>query len=200
MASNSRHPAPGGLVAQVAGRTNLVLYDWETTGRRFFPDQRPRCTGPRILTNDIGRLIQFKHLVQFAQLMYNQKSLKLPTNSEGELLIPGTDWIDAALPLLGDTVTEVSRTGPAELSLLRQSATGFNTMELLYLLRWVDNAGSGLARACPSAGPGTSLGALRPSHSVAQAPGTPTSMLKLGVKIDHVRHTSGSTLPRHDSR
>jgi hypothetical protein len=141
LSSNSRQPAPGGLVAQVAGRTNLVIYDWETTGRRLFRTNAPNLPGPRILTNNIGRLIQFKHLVQFARLMYNQKATKLPTNTEGELLIPGTDWIDAALPLLGDTVTEVSRTGPAELSLLRQSVTGFNSMELLYLLRWIDNPG-----------------------------------------------------------
>jgi hypothetical protein len=118
-----------------------VIYDWETTGRRLFRTNAPNLPGPRILTNNIGRLIQFKHLVQFARLMYNQKATKLPTNTEGELLIPGTDWIDAALPLLGDTVTEVSRTGPAELSLLRQSVTGFNSMELLYLLRWIDNPG-----------------------------------------------------------
>jgi pyridoxine 5'-phosphate synthase len=38
-------------------------------------------------------------------------------------------------------VTEVTRTGPAQLTLMRQSQTGFNALELIYLLRWFENPG-----------------------------------------------------------
>jgi hypothetical protein len=93
------------------------------------------------MTNDIGRLVQFKHLSQFARLMLSQDPLRLPSAGDGVLLIPGSRWVDAALPLLRDTVTEVTQTGPTELAATRQSVTGLNALELLYLLRWIDNPG-----------------------------------------------------------
>ena len=134
-------PAPEGLLSRIAGRTNLVLYDWETTGRRLFRTNAPNTAGPRVSTNDVGRLIQFTHLMQFTRLMLSSDGLHLPTSDSGGLYVPGVRWVEAALPLLGDTVTEVTQTGPAQLSLVRQSATGFNSMELLYLLRWIENPG-----------------------------------------------------------
>lgn len=38
-------PVPAGLLAQVQGRTNLVLYDWETTGRRLTMTNPPGTAG-----------------------------------------------------------------------------------------------------------------------------------------------------------
>ncbi len=134
-------PAPEGLLSQIRGRTNLVLYDWETTGRRLLVTNPPNVARPRVETNDIGRLIQFKHLAQFVRLMLSTNVMRLPTADSGDLLIPGAAWVDAALPLLGDTVTEVTRTGPAQLTLVRQSQVGLNALEILYALRWLENPG-----------------------------------------------------------
>lgn len=134
-------PAPEGLISQIAGRTNLVLYDWETTGRRILTTNAPGVPGPRVQTNDIGRLIQFTHLAQFTRLMFSEDGLHLPKTESGALFVPGVRWVEQALPLLGDTVTQVTRSGPAQLELVRASATGFNALELLYLMRWIDNPG-----------------------------------------------------------
>lgn len=169
LAALSRQPAPAGLIAQVAGRTNLVLYDWETTGRRLFLTNPPSKTGPRVLTNDIGRLIQFKGMVQFAMLMFNRSGSALPATATGHLLIPGSAWIDAAIPLLGDTVTEVTQTHPSQLNLARQSTTGFNAMELIYLLRWIENPGFPGWQEPPPPAPRPSP----PSGLRAVPPGTP---------------------------
>lgn len=183
-------PAPAGLVAQVAGNTNLVLYDWETTGRRLVFTNPPGTTKPGVVTNDLGRLLQFKHLAQFARLMTSRDPSQLPAGKEAELIVPGGRWIDAALPLLRDSVTVVVQNGPAELTLNRVSVTGFNALELLYLLRWIDNPGfpgwtepppppprraGGAAPGLPGAppvppAPPAAPGALPPP---VKAPGTP---------------------------
>lgn len=165
-------PAPAGLLQQVAGRTNLVLYDWETTGRRILTTNPPGVAGPRVMTNDIGRLVQFKHLSQFARLMLSRDPLRLPSAGDGVLLIPGSRWVDAALPLLRDTVTEVTLNSPTELSATRQSVTGFNALELLYLLRWIDNPGFPGWKEVPPPAPRTRP-AGPPVPGAPSAPGAP---------------------------
>lgn len=165
-------PAPAGLLQQVEGRTNLVLYDWETTGRRFVMTNPPGAPGPRVLTNDMGRLVQFRHLAQFARLMLARDPLRLPSGKGGELLIPGSRWIDAAIPLLGDSVTEVRRTGERELAGTRQSVTGFNSMELLYLLRWIENPGFPGWQEPPA----PTLRTRPPSPASPPGPGAPASL------------------------
>ncbi len=138
-------PAPSELLGQVAGRTNLVMYDWEVTGRvivstnevRANPSAAPRR---KVETNQIGRLLQFKHLAQFGTMM-SAPVTALPTTAAGDVAVPGSEWIDASLPVLGDTVTEVTLAGPSTLALTRQSQAGFNSIELIYLLRWLENPG-----------------------------------------------------------
>lgn len=134
-------PPPRELLAQVNGRTNLVLYDWETTGSAFVITNAPGARGPARATNVIGRLIQFKHLYQFLKMSTSVRPTRLPSNVAGAISVPGGEWIDAAAPLLGDSVTEVTRTGPAELTAVRQSRIGFTALELIHLLRWIDNPG-----------------------------------------------------------
>ncbi len=134
-------PAPAGLLQQVAGRTNLVFYDWETTGRTLLVTNAPGARGPRISTNPVGRLPQFKQLSQFWRLMMNANATLAPLTRSGEVWVPGWDWINAAQGLLGDTITEVTQTGPSQLSLVRASQVGFNAFELVSLLRWLENPG-----------------------------------------------------------
>jgi hypothetical protein len=52
---------------------------------------------------------------------------------------PMEDWMNAIAPLLGNTVTEITASGPAELSLARRSDIGFNSFELGFFLRWLDS-------------------------------------------------------------
>ncbi|MCC6233803.1 MAG: hypothetical protein IT580_14225 [Verrucomicrobiales bacterium] len=138
-------PAPPELISQVAGRTNLVFYDWEVTGRVVTVTNSSPAgpAGParrRVDTNQIGRLVQFKHLAQFGTMM-SAPVAALPTTPSGEVAVSGSAWIDAVVPALGETVTEVTLQGPSKLGLTRQSQLGFGSLELMYLLRWVENPG-----------------------------------------------------------
>ncbi len=136
-----RLPPMDGLLGQVRGRTNLVAYDWETTGRAVvITNRRAEATGV-LETNVIGRLPQFRELYQFGMLMMNKAGGELPADETGRIRTPGGAWVDAAGALLGDTITEVTWTGPSQLSLVRNSQVGFNAFELTYLLRWLSNAG-----------------------------------------------------------
>lgn len=134
-------PAPVGLLQQVIGRTNLVFYDWETTGRSVLLTNAPGQPGPRISTNPVGRLSQFKQLGQFWRLMMNTNTTRIPLTPGGEIWVPGWDWINAAQGRLGDTITEVTQTGSSKLAAVRSSQLGFNALELAYLLRWLENPG-----------------------------------------------------------
>jgi len=132
-------PAPEALLQQVVGRTNLVLYDWETTGRSALWTNAPGKPGPRILTNSTGRLTQIKQLGQFWRVTMSTNNTKVPVSPSGEIWVPGWDWINAAHARLGDTITEVTQTGPSQLSVVRASQVGLNALELAYLLRWIEN-------------------------------------------------------------
>jgi hypothetical protein len=146
-------PAPDGLLSQVTGRTNLVWYDWEVTGQELV---RSAPTGAgRKETNRVGRLQQWMHLLQFGQMLSKPQGM-LPRTSTGEVAVPGTAWVMAALPLLGETITEVTLTGPEEMTVVRQSTTGLNSLELVALLRWLEGGdadqGRGVGRT-PAAVP-----------------------------------------------
>lgn len=146
-------PAPEELFAQVTGRTNLLAYDWETTGRLVVLTNVTTQLLQRATTNRIGRLAQLSQLQQFMRMVSAE-----PAGAAGPVAVPGLKWIEAAIPELGDTITEVSVSGPTELSVTRQSRLGFNSWELLALLRWVENPGfPGWARGAdgPVASPRT---------------------------------------------
>jgi hypothetical protein len=102
--------APAELFAQVMGRTNLVYYGWELTGQRL---QHSRHT---FQLSDIinGRRIQ---------------STNFATQQ----------WIGELVPILGNTVTEVTLSGPKELSLVRKSDVGLTGYEIALLGRWIDS-------------------------------------------------------------
>jgi hypothetical protein len=132
-------PAPEPLLQQVIGRTNLVLYDWETTGRSMVFTNLASKTGAKVLTNATGRLTQIKQLGQFWRVTMSTNNSEVPVSPSGEIWVPGWDWINAAHTQLGDTITEVTQTGPSELSVVRSSQIGFNALELAHLLRWIEN-------------------------------------------------------------
>lgn len=48
-------------------------------------------------------------------------------------------WLTNAAPRLGDCVTVVTRTGPAQLTLARKSTVGFTALELHLLADWLES-------------------------------------------------------------
>ena len=48
-------------------------------------------------------------------------------------------WQCLAAPLLGNTVTEITLTGPREITLVRKSHLGFTGFELVMLTRWLND-------------------------------------------------------------
>jgi hypothetical protein len=121
-----------------------VWYDWEVTGDEMV--QLAPTGGGRKETNRVGRLQQWMHLVQFGQMLTQPRG-NLPRTAAGAVAVPGTEWVMAALPLLGETITEVTLTGAEEMTVVRQSTTGLNAMELVALLRWLEGEGPGLGRS-----------------------------------------------------
>jgi hypothetical protein len=102
--------APAELFAQVTGRTNLVYYDWELTDQRL------------------------PHARQSFQLwdIINRRRMQ-STNFATQR------WIVETAPLLGNTITEITLSGPRELSLVRKSDLGLTGFEIALLGRWIDS-------------------------------------------------------------
>jgi len=119
------NPAPAELLAQL-NRTNLVYYDWEVTQQR---------------------LQQWRQTRQLLQLLSGPG----PGNFGRT---PGQAWLDAIGAELGNTITEAVVSGPSELKLIRNSHSGFTGIELLLLMRWLDNPAFPLWAYPPQASPG----------------------------------------------
>jgi hypothetical protein len=118
-------PAPDALLAQVQGRTNLVYYDWESTGRRLLEWQ--------ILRGMIA-------------------NRALPQGSEAvDKSTLESEWLSALAPLAGNTVTEITRVTPKEFSAVRTAPLGFTAVELALLADWICDANSGPIHSPPPA-------------------------------------------------
>jgi hypothetical protein len=103
-------PPPPELLREVLGRTNLVYYDWEITGRR--------------VSNlfDIGQVTRIGlHRPQ------------LPPKSVA------AQWLKAVEPLVDNCVTVVTWTAPNQISFVRKSNIGFTGFELHVLADWVES-------------------------------------------------------------
>lgn len=138
---------PAELLAQVRGRTNLVWYDWETTGATVvFPAAQP---GGAAVTNFISRLDQLRQLRQLLVLL-DQPPRSVAVAPGAGVRLPGDDWVSAVGPLLGDTVTEMTLAAPDRLELRRSARAGFNSLELMRLLAWLDPLPAAIPRALPA--------------------------------------------------
>ena len=126
VAANAK-PAPDALLSQVEGRSNLVYYDWEVTGRRLQEWQI------------LGKMIA-------------NRSLPQNSHAQDDELVE-TEWLSALGSLPGNTVTEITRITPNELSVLRKAPIGFTAVELVSLADWVCDANSGPIHTPQPAGP-----------------------------------------------
>lgn len=103
-------PVPPGLIQDILRRTNLVYYNWEVTGPRL---------QPALQVYQLAR-----QLTHAPDLPLNSASLAC---------------LGALIPRLGTSATIVSRTGSAELSLVRRSTVGLTSTELLLLAGWLES-------------------------------------------------------------
>lgn len=103
-------PAPPGLFAQLMTRPNLVYYDWEITP---------------------AKLAHLVYLGQTARL-----ALVLPQLPPESAALA---FLLAVAPRLGNTGTEIIQDGPAHLSFIRNSHSGFTGAELHLLADWLES-------------------------------------------------------------
>ena len=101
-------PLPPELFQRLATK-DLVYYHWEITAERM----------PEVLNLSQLGLVLTSH----RQLEGNSAALK---------------WIQKITPALGNTVTEITRTGPAEMTFTRKAPGGFTALELFTLGSWLE--------------------------------------------------------------
>ena len=129
--SLNARPAPEGLLVQIEGRTNLVYYDWELTGRRLQEWQ------------------------MLSKMIANRAA---PENSPaGDDALIESEWLGGLAPLAGNTVTEITSVAPNELSVTRKAPVGLTAVELVLLADWLCEANSGPIHSAPPAGPASPL-------------------------------------------
>lgn len=112
--AESTNSFPKPLLQRIEQHPNLVLYDWEFTS--------PRLTG-------------WLYISQLALMLSHSQQL-----SESS---PSLKWILAvqhALPEGGNTVTEITQTGPRELSFERRASLGFTSAEIIWLANWLESS------------------------------------------------------------
>ena len=105
----TRFPLPPEMLQEIAGRTNLVYYDWE-------------LTGPRI--ESLLYVGQFFRMVSHKAQLPSTASLA---------------WLNVATTNLGNCVTEIVQTGPEQLSFVRTSSCGFSAIELHLVADWLES-------------------------------------------------------------
>jgi hypothetical protein len=125
--SSKRKPAPDALLAQVKGRTNLVYYDWEVTGMRL---QEWQMLSKMIANRSVGQ-----------------------DKGAMEAFATENKWMGGLMSLVGNTVTEITRVAPDELSLVRTSPLGFTAVELTLLSDGLCDANAGPIQSPPRSGP-----------------------------------------------
>jgi hypothetical protein len=125
-------PAPDELLQQVRGRTNLVYYDWEGTGQRLSSWRFLSATLPVLPRTPLTSL----------QAPSTNSSPAGPRALQPELV--EENWLAGVTPMLTDheTITDITRTGPAELTIIRKSPFAFSSLELVLLSHWLTGTGS----------------------------------------------------------
>jgi hypothetical protein len=107
-APGKTNKVPGDLFAQL-NKSNVIFYEWEITE---------------------SRLKHWRPLWQIAYMANPRKALRGGAVSDR--------WIDAIMPLLGNTITEGTLESERKIKIVRQSHSGFNALELVLLAHWLD--------------------------------------------------------------
>ena len=125
-------PIPDDLLRQFLGRSNLVYYDYEGTGQRLMQWQLQSGMLPMLTPTPIPPP---------AAGDTNQSPFLPRPRSP---LIVEENWLTGLTPMLMDreTITEITRTAPAELTVARKSPSALSSLELVLLSHWISGTGS----------------------------------------------------------
>jgi hypothetical protein len=106
----TNQPFPLALQAQLQGSSNLVYYSWEMSH------------------NQVESSIFISQFLRFAL-----HKAQVPPNSIG------VTWLQTLGSILGNCGTQISQTQPDQLSLSRRSTIGFSSIELQFLVDWLES-------------------------------------------------------------
>jgi len=106
----TNRPVPVELVAQLVAKPDLVYYDWE-------------ITGPRVEA--------WVYIGQTLRLIFRRAQLSSDS--------AGLKWLQALMPLVGNSATAVTAKSPTEFTFIRTSTIGFNGLELHFLADWLES-------------------------------------------------------------
>ena len=132
-------PAPKALWAQLEDRTNLVYYDWEVTGPRVL----------HLLTvTEVLPILQMLDIGPGGPSVAGASPAKPGANALADPVVQSRldvqkQWLIGLVPLLAKTVTEVTKTGPGELTVVRDSPFVFSSLELVLLSHWLSDTPAG---------------------------------------------------------
>ncbi len=108
-------PAPAQLWSQLDGRSNMVYYDWEITGRRL------------------------QHSRLLTEMLLHRPEVAGDGTPEG--LLTRETMLGGLGAGIGKTVTVITRPAPNELSIVRTGPVGFTGFEIVLLTDWLARAG-----------------------------------------------------------
>jgi hypothetical protein len=123
-------PVPEELWAQFKSHSDMVYYDWEYTG--------PRLLELRAMTQALP-ILQAMH---FGPMQ--MPPAKSPGAVEAQSRLNAEEkFLQGLTPLLGNTVTEITKSGPNELTLVRNGPLVFSSFEILLLSHWMSETPAG---------------------------------------------------------
>jgi hypothetical protein len=112
----AKKTAPDQVWQQINGRTNLVYYDWESTGPRMQQWQM------------LGRMLLIRS--------------RAPTRYIMKARLLEEKWLGELAPLAGNSVTEITRVAPNELSVVRHAPLALTGIEMFLLSDWLSTVGA----------------------------------------------------------
>jgi hypothetical protein len=118
-------PAPAALWDQFMGRKDLVYYDWELTGRRL---------APLMTLTQVTPLLQAFGIETGAAARGGDVAGRLKVER---------NWLVTLVPVLGNTVTEVTKTAANQVTVTRNSPLVFSSLELVMLAHVLSDTPSG---------------------------------------------------------
>jgi hypothetical protein len=122
------------LWSQFEQREDVVYYDWELTGLRLMQWRLLSELLPVFPTPTAEEAARRQKAAQNAKPSPLSHQLQTP-------LAITEEWLsELATPVLGNTVTEVARTSPTELTVTRNSQFLFTGLELVLLSHWLADA------------------------------------------------------------
>jgi hypothetical protein len=131
-----RVPASDQLWTQIEGRDDLVYYDWELTGLRL--------AQWRLLSELLPVLPPPVVDAPAPQVKPGQKPKPVALDKQTQIALVVTDaWIGSLGMPPANTVTEVTRTSPTELTIVRNSQFLFTGLEWVLLSHWLADAPMG---------------------------------------------------------